>query len=73
MYEYSTIKTVNDLKIYFQKIENLLSASIYVNSQIRREWMLSQEQVTINDRVYGIQFKNMDGGIWEATITLIDK
>jgi hypothetical protein len=65
------IQSVEDLKQFFFENRNYTNtANCYVSTNIRREWMLNHEVTIINGRVYNINFKNLKGGVWQASLAL---
>ena len=63
------IKTIDELKDYFRYSKDMKNDGIFVDANLRREWMLNHETTIIRGKVYGIDFKNMKGGVWLATIS----
>ena len=47
-----------------------IAQGVYVNSQIRRELLTSEDQgvIRIEAKHYQIQFEDMKGGVWRAHI-----
>jgi len=64
-----TILSIEELKEFFRTQKDLHDAYCYVNSSLRRAWMLNHERTIINATVYDIEFINMRGGVWIAKLT----
>lgn len=68
------IQTVDDLREFFHIVKNptinkkTIRDTCYVSSHIRKYWMLNHNRITINGRVYNIEFKDLKGGVWEASL-----
>lgn len=63
---FSTLNNASPMQI--KDIEK----GLLVNSKTIREFLVSehQGQVIANGKVYDVQFKNMQGGVWKAFINI---
>ena len=62
------IQNTRELKEYFRNSKRLQVDAVLVSTKIRRTWLLNHEEVIIRGKVYYVQFFDMAGGVWRATI-----
>lgn len=66
------IDTTEDLCDYFRceyiQPKHRRQPTVCVSSKIRLEWMLDRKRVTVGGWVYDVIFKDLKGGVWEASI-----
>lgn len=41
---------------------------VYVSSNVRREYLLQHKNILIGGRFYTVDFEDMKGGVWKATL-----
>lgn len=58
------ITSIQDLREWF----HLSAEPVKVLTKIRREWMTNHNTIIINGTVHSIEFKNLSGGVWEASL-----
>ena len=68
---YELVQEYSDLMHWFFSADDRqISKGCYVSTKIRRQAMLSNNQGTVvrNGKIRVINFKNMSGGVWHATL-----
>ena len=63
------IQNIDELKEFFRATIKDEKAQIFVNTKIRREWILGHLRTIILGKVYDISFKNKGGGVWLASLS----
>ena len=62
------IHFIEEMKDYFRNSDHLLTDSIFVNTSLRRSWMLNHETVMIRGEAFEVFFKDQGGGVWRAGV-----
>jgi len=64
------IKNLKDLALYFQRTKNMSFNSVYVDGEIRREWMLANIKPYLRGKIREITFEDMGDDVWRANLEL---
>jgi len=62
------IKTVEELKDFFHNHNFPENERAFVDSEIRKDWILNKERTIIAGKVYTMAFTDIKGGIWEVRL-----
>jgi len=61
------ILTNEELRTFFHN-NKIQGAGVNVSTEIRRKWMLNHEKTIIDGKVRDINFENVGGRVWLATL-----
>jgi hypothetical protein len=70
---YNSIQNIEGLKEHFHNSKDMWSDNVYVRTELRNEWLLENESLTIHGVAYNITFKDVGGGLWLGTIIKVDR
>ena len=62
------IQNIEELKEYFRNSKKLDTDRIYIDTELRRDWMLLNGPLYIRSMVYDIFFRDMGGNVWQARV-----
>ena len=69
------VDTPGKLKDFFMRAANEFDSNqksslgfCYIPEKLRRDWLLNHSQLIIQGQVQDLEFQDMKGGVWRATI-----
>ena len=57
------IESIKDLKEYFRNSKKLDTDRVYIDTELRRDWMLLNGPLYVRSMVYDMFFRNMGGDV----------
>jgi len=62
------MESLGDIALYFQHGKNMFTDSIYVNGELRKEWMITNVEPYIKGKIREVIFEDMGDDVWKASI-----